>query len=464
MDTPSPPRSFFRALLPALLRAITRLAETFVPADCRRDPDVARRALLIAHFGIQGTFFGAAYALFYYKIGHLHGAEVILVCSAIFAGMPWLLRFSERLDLAGHLLAGTMATGFTTLSLMEGGIHSHAIVWLASVPLCALLILGIWPATFWAAVCFLAGTSISVATFLGFEFKSIYDPRWHNGVDAAGNLGIILFLFALGLVFETSRAAAFNRMQASLDAHVASNQQLAHLNNEKTEFLGIAAHDLRNPLTAVIGYSDLLSLDTTPKVARMGRSIGKAGRRMLELITDLLDANAIEAGQYAAQIEAHDLRALVVISAQNHYAAAERKQIILDVDEGPDCWAKADRKATIQILDNLVSNALKYSPPGSRVLLSLNTDAHWSGIAIQDEGPGITREDQQKLFLKHTRLSARPTGGESSYGLGLSIVKRLAETMGGSVHCESEPGNGATFILRLPSVPAPSSAPPVATF
>jgi signal transduction histidine kinase len=182
-----------------------------------------------------------------------------------------------------------------------------------------------------------------------------------------------------------------------------------------------------------------------------GGEIGRAGRRMLDLINDLLDANAIEQGRYAGQLEPTDLRVLVATSIQQCRTASARKQIALDFAAGPPCWADADRKATLQIFDNLISNALKYSPIGSRVTLSLEARADCAEFQVRDQGPGISDEDQKKLFRKHTRLSARPTGGESSVGLGLSIVKRLAEAMGGSVACESSFGHGATFIVRWQS-------------
>ena len=115
----------------------------------------------------------------------------------------------------------------------------------------------------------------------------------------------------------------------------------------------------------------------------------------------------------------------------------------------------------MQILDNLVSNAVKYSPPNTTVQVHTLPEKDFILVAVRDEGPGISEEDHKKMFGKFTRLSARPTGGESSTGLGLSIVKKLAEAMSGTIHCHSVLGAGATFTLRLPVWPKDPADQPI---
>jgi signal transduction histidine kinase len=135
---------------------------------------------------------------------------------------------------------------------------------------------------------------------------------------------------------------------------------------------------------------------------------------------------------------------------ENNQAVATKKRILIRTEAAAGHWAKADPAATRQILDNLISNALKFSPPNTTVRVQTRVESCQVWVVVRDQGPGISAADQQKLFQKYSRLSARPTGGESSTGLGLAIVKRLAEAMAGTIQCESGPGAGAAFILRLP--------------
>lgn len=166
---------------------------------------------------------------------------------------------------------------------------------------------------------------------------------------------------------------------------------------------------------------------------------------MLRLIKDLLDASAIEQGRFTSNLERCDLRVLAAESVANNQSHAARKGITLTTENGPPAWGRADRNATLQILDNLISNALKFSPAQSSVLVRAVTENGFVFVAVKDHGPGVSPADHARLFGKFVRLSARPTGGESSTGLGLSIVKKLAEAMAGTVYCQSVLGEGAHF-------------------
>ncbi|HEX4644210.1 MAG TPA: HAMP domain-containing sensor histidine kinase, partial [Verrucomicrobiae bacterium] len=425
-------------------------------------PERARRGRLITRFAVLGSLFGFIYAAFYLLIGHKWGATIIVICSLSVMVMPFLMRWKKSAELAGNFLALILTLGFTGLCCVEGGLHGHAIAWLVSVPLCAMLLAGRKSAQWWAVIAFFAAGAIAGLDLAGIKLPVKYRPEWNSVVASAGYLGLILFMFILGLIFEGGRMRAFSKMRDALGELAGSNERLVHLNNEKNEFLGIAAHDLKNPLMVIVGNAELVKLTKDPGgIEKFASTIITAATRMSDLVNNLLNANAIEQGKFVSNLERCDLRALVEQSVEHNQTAATKKGITIKMGASDGLWARADRAATMQILDNLISNAVKYSPPNTTVQVHTLPEAEYIVVSVRDEGPGISEADQKKLFQKFTRLTARPTGGESSTGLGLSIVKRLAEAMSGTVQCHSAIGFGATFTLRLPVCPAEIPAPEV---
>ena len=173
---------------------------------------------------------------------------------------------------------------------------------------------------------------------------------------------------------------------------------------------------------------------------------------MGEMVQNLLDANRIERGEMKLNLAPADLGPVLrsVVEAYRPRATAKQQTIHLQCGKTP-VTVLLDPSVIVQVLENLVSNAVKYSPPGKRIFVRLKQEAGAVRCEVQDEGPGLSAEDQKKLFGKFARLSAKPTGGEHATGLGLSIVKRMVEAMHGKVWCDSEPGQGATFIVELPA-------------
>lgn len=239
-------------------------------------------------------------------------------------------------------------------------------------------------------------------------------------------------------------------------------KQLVELNREKDEFLGIAAHDLKNPLAGIRSGAEMIeSMFTTgyeaERVHRFTGMMMNACDAMVDIIANILDVNRIESGLVSVDIQPVDME-IVTSVVEEYQARATQKGIILHLHASQRLTARADKQALRQILDNLVSNAVKYSPQWKQVwvrcLSRTESGKKYVRVEVQDEGPGLTADDQRHVFGKFARLSALPTGGENSTGLGLSIVKRLVELQEGRVWCESEPGKGATFILELQSAEA----------
>ncbi len=423
-----------------------------IPSELLTNPETARQAKLTARFSLLGCFFGIAYAAFYILIGHKWGAGIILVCSSGFAAASFIMRWKKAIAPAANFLALTLTFGFTALCFCEGGLKGHAIAWLVSVPLCNLLLIGQKTAIRWAIIVLLAAGLVMGLDLAGIELPTTFDPKWNSIVSSMGYLGLIIFMFILGLIFESGRARAHANLQTAISELATSNERLLHLNNEKNEFLGIAAHDLKNPLTAIMGSAEMLKATSDPVAAGKCTSIILAASgRMRDLIANLLDVNAIEEGRFTSNVEPCDLNRLVIQSVENNQLAAVKKAITFRLGTSEGLWARVDPKATSQVLDNLISNALKFSPPNTTIHVHTLPEKNHALVSIRDEGPGISEEDQKKLFQKYSRLSARPTAGESSTGLGLAIVKKLVEAMAGTIQCTSVYGSGATFTMRFPS-------------
>jgi signal transduction histidine kinase len=274
-------------------------------------------------------------------------------------------------------------------------------------------------------------------------------------VVSLGTLLLLWLFFATAGYFrEAYQRRTFVTMrllEAANDKVRSVASELKRMNEEKSTFLGIAAHDLRNPLGVILGYAEMLRDEEFPReeTAEMAGKVVVAGERVRDLVAGLLEISAAEAGRVTLERRPCDLHGIArkVVDAQG--TAAAKKQIGLRVDGRP-VFVTGDPGAIEQVLENVVSNAVKFSPHGSTVLVSVHADGGAGVVDVEDEGPGITEADRERLFAKFSRLSARPTGGESSTGLGLSIVKTLTEAMGGEVSLESPPGRGARFRVRLP--------------
>jgi len=292
---------------------------------------------------------------------------------------------------------------------------------------------------------------------------SVQAPPWRRPWALA-----LYLLFGAGLLWglhwvrtrllEQRNRDLKERVEAAVAELRAEREALQRLDEEKNEFIGIVAHDLRNPLNAVLLAAQQLDdpENTTRDAAHLGAIIEKATRQMTELITNLLEVNRIETGHLKQRPQWLDTRAILYELRGDFKERAQAKAIQFEVEvrDGATCFV--DPMHLRNVLANLISNALKFTPiraEGSRVWLRARAEGPLSVLEIEDQGPGFTEEDRQRAFGRFARLSARPTAGEASTGLGLAIVKSLTESLGGQVELESEAGRGTVFRLKLPARP-----------
>ena len=230
--------------------------------------------------------------------------------------------------------------------------------------------------------------------------------------------------------------------------------ELEKLNKLKNTFLGMAAHDLRSPLSSIEGFSDLLLTESpellTGSPKKYASSSQKARETMLNLVNDLLDVVAIESGKLPLARSMASLPALLEERVEICTHLAKKKNIIIHFEKKdmPDVYM--DCGLISQVLDNLISNALKFSPFDANIYVAFEVGEKDAMVIVRDEGPGISEEEQKQMFKAFHKLSAKPTNGEASTGLGLSIAKKIIDAHSGKIWVESETGTGASFAFSIP--------------
>lgn len=275
------------------------------------------------------------------------------------------------------------------------------------------------------------------------------------GLSAAGLLFVLFWSRARQRRLAAERDRLEGRVKERTKELTLMNESLQELAREKAEFLAIAAHDLRSPLTVITGYASILEMgsDRPEATRQVAGDIGAAAMRMERIIEHFLDAQAAQAGLHTPALVPTDVADLARKAGDITGPTRKRKQqtLALAVPDEP-CRALADRVLLDQIVANLLDNASKFSPKGTRIGLRVEDvpAERRVRLTVSDEGPGISTDDQQRLFQRYTRLSARPTDGEPSCGLGLALVKAWVEMMDGKIGCRSELGKGATFFVELP--------------
>lgn len=241
------------------------------------------------------------------------------------------------------------------------------------------------------------------------------------------------------------------------------NGELHQLNDLKNTFIGMAAHDLRNPIATINTAVTLLmepELDLTDEEReRIYKDIVQQTEHVLTLLGELLDVTEIESGKLDLDCQPISLLAFLNSALERHRRLAAPKGTQLFLDKVPDVMINADHNRLRQVIDNLISNAVKYSPRDSDVHIRAQRRKEAWEISVIDQGPGITSEDRKHLFQHFARLSAKPTGGEKSTGLGLAISRRIVEAHGGRIGVVSKAGQGSRFWFTIPDGEAGSNAP-----
>ncbi|MBL9194474.1 MAG: hybrid sensor histidine kinase/response regulator [Opitutaceae bacterium] len=259
--------------------------------------------------------------------------------------------------------------------------------------------------------------------------------------------------------FRPNEAVA--RIRTHLNNRVLSEQQkslvdqLSKANQSKNRFLGMAAHDLRNPLASIRGLSEFLQDDSlgtlNAEQLDLVKMIHMTSHQMLDLVNELLDVATIESGELKIRVEPTSIVELVerAVHLMNMESIKKHTKLIL-LPHGKIPTLALDPAKMRQVLENLLSNGIKYSPPGSTITVDVQAGETHVSVAVRDQGPGIPENERDKLFKDFGRLSVKPTGGEKSTGLGLAICRNIVEAHQGTITAENLPERGCEFRVKLP--------------
>jgi signal transduction histidine kinase len=244
-----------------------------------------------------------------------------------------------------------------------------------------------------------------------------------------------------------------NLLSAQSKIHQIALKSLQNAIKSKTDILRIASHDLKNPLNSILGISDIIIEDTNKdsEVNSMATLVHHSALRMYEIITNLLDSAAIEDGKIKVDIRSFDLSKLIkkIIRENEKNALVKTQTIIFNTNLEDIYHFNSDPSIISGIIDNIISNAIKYSPIGGKIFVELIKNEKNIIIRVKDNGPGLTEKDKIKAFEKFQKLSARPTAGENSTGLGLYIVKQMVRLLNGTVSIFDNEPSGAIFQVQL---------------
>lgn len=385
---------------------------------------------------------------------------------SIFIALTLLPRVGTAV--AGHLIMVGAWICITLALATSGGILARFLPWLVLIPLMGGALTGLRGGIGWTIT-----TTLTLVGFLGIHLTGIplpesvphdlvrlFDIVLQTSLMLIGVAGTAL-VYVLHQEWAEDRAnAAISRLEAEVDARRAAEAELRATLDARSRFLATVSHDLRTPIAGIMGVTDLLAADALPHTStQLVRSIQGSGSLLLRLLNDLLDASKLEEGQLELEDGTFSPVDTIeeVVDLLGSRAREKGLRLVMHLDPGLPREVRGDRVRVQQMLMNYLANAIKFTARG-HVRLHARYDANAFHVEVSDTGPGIPAERQPRLFEPYVQASSSTAREYGGTGLGLFIVRALAEKMGGTVGLESTTGEGSTFRFTLPC-PACTPAP-----
>jgi signal transduction histidine kinase len=462
---------------------IRKLENYFIADQNKSDDYIFYRYKLLLNASIYTSLFSLLYLVVSLIIEFRIGVYYMVFNVAGFLILPFLMKARIGVKTLGNLYVfiGTLAV--VILIFYSGGIHSPILPWMIVPSVLALLIVSRFYALVWAGISIGCLTAFILYAMSGYSFPVSYNADWKLLFMLLCSSGIIMIVVTISMIFESNTVNALNEAErqkkalqlsktelakrheeilekndilvAQKEELLTQSEQLKELNEKKNYLMEILAHDLKSPLANIQALIGFIKADAFPENSmerKVVDMIVDSSKKSQALIQKILNSENLESIIYNLKLETANISDLVKEAIEDIRETANRKNINIHyvVANNKSLNATVDKIYLKQVYENLLNNAIKFSLPGKHIFVSVNASDRSIRTEVRDEGPGIPKEEMDLLFKKFKKLSNRPTAGESSAGLGLSIVKHYTELLQGKVWCESAPGKGSNFIVELP--------------
>jgi signal transduction histidine kinase len=266
-------------------------------------------------------------------------------------------------------------------------------------------------------------------------------------------ISLLVYFFTRYLRQKLLLRVQSNAIEQQIRELTIQNQKRAQLNHEKKQLVLLVSHDLKGPFNRIFALTQLLEM-TGPFTHEQKEYINKMYSIVgdgLNMVRNIVDVRKMEERGLDPYPEKLNLPAVILPIIKQYNVLADKKNIKIEYNSPEKVEMTTDKNYVCRVMENLLSNALKFSQPGKEVVVTVQPNDALVEISVTDQGPGLSEQDLAGLYQKFTKLTPRPTAGESSQGLGLSIVKTLANCLGGDVECRTVLEKGSTFIVTLPA-------------
>ena len=439
---------------------LAALIDYFIHPDKKKDFDTYRRSRLFVRASLLTSLFSNTYLWLsvYFEFPIARDLMIFNVFGFLILAIVCKARIPIKV--LGHFYVLIGAVAVVLISYFSGGIWSSVYPWIISIPVLALLVVGRTAGIVWGILSFVAMVWMGLLELQGVELPTEYNVSMRSLWFVTVVPGLLLIIMVVSLVFETTQTKALKDLQVKNTLLEQQKQtigeqskKLEKLIDDKDHIIRILAHDLKNPLANITTISNILKeereVDQQKKfIAMIERVSGQAQN----LVSNVLNMATMETGAIKLKPKKLSIKSVVKESIESLSEQARQKEITIDLI-GDDKTVYTDHTYLLLIFENLLSNALKFSEKGMKVEMEIRLDTDYVKVLVKDEGPGIQEDEEGQLFEQFSKLSARPTAEESSSGLGLSLVKRYTQQIGGRVWYDREESKGATFVVQLPVVP-----------